>query len=60
MPLDAVDLIDKMMQLNPLERLGYGPGGFKKLKSHEFFKSINFEKIEQGKVSPPISKQLLE
>jgi serine/threonine protein kinase len=38
MPLDAVDLIDKLMQLNPLERLGFGPEGFEKLKSHEFFK----------------------
>jgi len=28
MPLDAVDLIDKLMQLNPLKRLGFGPEGF--------------------------------
>ena len=46
MPLDAIDLIDKIMQLNPLDRLGFGPGGFQKIKEHEFFKSINFERIE--------------
>jgi hypothetical protein len=52
--MEAVDLINKLMQLNPLERLGFGPDGFKKLKSHKFFESVNFEKIEQGKISPPI------
>ena len=45
MNLDAVDLIDKIMQLNPLERLGFGPDGFKKIKSHKFFETIDFEKI---------------
>ena len=49
MPLDAVDLINKLLALNPRERLGYGPEGsdldFKALKSHAFFKGINFESI---------------
>ena len=46
MPVEAVDLIDKIMQLNPIERLGFGPDGFKKIKSHKFFESIDFKKIE--------------
>jgi hypothetical protein len=45
LPLDAVDLIDKLLQLNPLNRLGFGANGFKKLKEHKFFESINFERI---------------
>jgi hypothetical protein len=45
MSVDAIDLIDKIMQLNPLERLGFGKDGFKKIKSHKFFESIDFEKI---------------
>ena len=45
MSVDAIDLIDKIMQLNPLERLGFGEDGFKKIKSHNFFESIDFEKI---------------
>lgn len=45
MSVDAIDLIDKIMQLNPLERLGFGIDGFKKIKSHKFFESIDFEKI---------------
>lgn len=27
MPEDAVDLINKLLDRNPLERLGYGPPG---------------------------------
>ena len=59
MSVDAIDLIDKIMQLNPLERLGFGEDGFKKIKSHKFFESIDFEKIQQGKISPPIPEQIL-
>ena len=40
--MEAVSLIDKLLQLNPLERLGAGAKGssldFEALKSHEFFK----------------------
>ena len=47
MPHEAVDLIDKLLALNPLERLGYGPKGsgidFEALKSHNFFKGLNFD-----------------
>lgn len=64
MPLDAVDLINKLLALNPRERLGYGPEGsdldFKALKSHAFFKGINFESIAQGEEQPPIPKDLFE
>ena len=56
LPPDAVDLIDKLMQLNPYQRLGAGiPGSqndYACLKQHPFFKTINFEKLQ--KTSPPI------
>lgn len=52
MPLEVVDLVDKLLQLNPLERLGSGPSGSKfdyaALKSHVFFKGINFERLKRG------------
>jgi 3-phosphoinositide dependent protein kinase-1 len=58
MPEEAVDLVDKLLQLNPLERLGGGPPGskldFEALKSHEFFKGINFARIASGNIAPPI------
>ncbi len=53
---DAVDLIDKLMQLNPYERLGAGalgtPNDYENLKQHPFFKSINFKKLHA--TSPPV------
>lgn len=56
LPMDAVDLIDKLMQLDPYQRLGAGTEGsdndFVHLKSHPFFKSINFKKLHN--TSPPI------
>ena len=45
MPDDAVDIIYKLLQLNPLERLGCGNTTYKDLKAHKFFKGINFERI---------------
>ena len=49
MPVEAVDLIDKLLTLNPLERLGYGPPGsdndYDALKNHSFFKGVDFAKI---------------
>jgi len=41
-----------------LKRLGYGKEGsgidFAALKSHEFFKGLNFKKIQDGLINPPI------
>jgi len=62
MPEDAIDLVDKLMQVNPLERLGVGPKGskfdFDSLKSHEFFKGINFQRIANKSIAPPIPLDL--
>ena len=47
MPADAIDLIDKILHPNPVERLGYGSkqskNDFSALKSHKFFQGIDFE-----------------
>ena len=53
---EVVDIIDKLLQLDPRHRLGAGPSGseldFEALKSHPFFASINFDSLNQ--TSPPI------
>ena len=53
---EAVDIIDKLLQLDPRNRLGIGKEGtelsFSKLKEHPFFNGINFETLDQ--TSPPI------
>jgi len=42
--VDAVALIDAMLMLNPIERLGSpgSPCGITNLKNHPFFKGIDF------------------
>ena len=44
---DAKDLIDKLLQKNPLDRIGSGTNlnefNYKELKSHSFFKGIKFD-----------------
>lgn len=49
MPEEAVDLLKKLLVLNPRGRLGAGePGsgnGFDSLKKHSFFKGINWDTI---------------
>lgn len=60
MSKEAVDLVEKLLQLNPLMRLGSGPEdsdiNFQALKDHKFFKDINFDKIKEGMTTPPIPK----
>lgn len=55
---EAVDFIDKLLQLNPLLRLGSGPAtqslDFAGLKSHPFFKIPNFfDRVKDGYIAPP-------
>lgn len=49
LPIEAIDLIDKLMQLTPFERLGAGEPGsendYEHLKAHPFFKGLNFKKL---------------
>ena len=49
---EAKDLIDKLLQLDPEQRIGTGPDGFNNLKAHPFFKGIDFTKITT--TPPPI------
>ena len=62
MSLEAVDLIDKLLTINPLKRFGYGPEeeelDFTALKNHNFFKDVNFSKIASGSTAPPIPPDL--
>ena len=58
MPQPAVDLIQSLLKLHPLERLGAGEPGsendFSALKNHPFFKGIEFDNLH--KKSPPLQK----
>lgn len=56
LPVEAIDLIDRLLQLDPFSRIGAGSPGsdndFEKLKQHPFFKGINFKKLHS--TPPPI------
>ena len=47
---EVVDIIDKLLQLDPRNRLGSGKEGsdlsFSVLKAHPFFTGINFETLD--------------
>ena len=64
MPIEAVDFIDKLLQLNPIARLGAGAQGgdndIEKLKAHNFFSGINFNMLRKGDVAPPIPSELID
>ena len=53
---EVVDIIDRLLQPDPRNRLGIGKEGselsFAKLKEHPFFTGINFETLDT--TSPPI------
>jgi len=53
---EAVDIIDRLLHLEPSERLGVGAEGsendFEALKSHPYFKGINFKLLDQ--TAPPV------
>jgi 3-phosphoinositide dependent protein kinase-1 len=55
-PSVAKDLVDKLLQLKPEDRLGAGPGGYEKLKAHPFFTGIQWDKLHII-TPPPIKPQ---
>jgi len=56
---DAADIIFKLLQVNPSKRLGSGPNGAAEIKSHRFFKGIDWEALEQRKLPAPRRPRLL-
>lgn len=47
MPLEAADLIKKLLVKDPKERLGSGPGGVEEIKGHAFFEGIKWDKVRE-------------
>ena len=55
---DAKDLIIKLLDLDPNKRLGAGKHGFENLKKHKYFKDINWEDLENKKITPPFTPNI--
>lgn len=50
---DAIDLISKLLNPNPLERLGSGKKGISEIKKHKFFATIDWKKISKKEYPVP-------
>lgn len=50
---DAVGFLQALFVKDPQKRLGSGPNGVKEIKSHPFFKNIDWDAILKKKIKPP-------
>jgi len=50
---EAQSLLRCLFKRNPANRLGLGPGKGNEIKSHEFFSSIDFDKLYRKEIKPP-------
>ena len=54
----AVDFIKELLNLDPNKRLGSGEDGINKIKSHAYFKDINWDNYYNKEIKPPFIPQL--
>ncbi|KAI8137807.1 kinase-like domain-containing protein [Fennellomyces sp. T-0311] len=55
---DAVDLISGLLERDPSQRLGTGPDGTRAIRSHPYFKSINWSDVYHRRIIPPYVPEL--
>lgn len=53
---NARDIIEKLLEINPNERLGFN--GTDEIKKHPFFANVNFEQIQNKQYKPPFVPHL--
>lgn len=51
---DAKDLLSRLLRKNPNVRLGSGEAGVRAIKSHRFFRKVDWNKLEKKETEPPI------
>ncbi|KAK6136125.1 hypothetical protein DH2020_030141 [Rehmannia glutinosa] len=52
---EARDLIDQLLDIDPSRRPGAGSGGYASLKSHPFFKGIDWTNLRDGTTPPKLA-----
>lgn len=58
MSADAKDLITKLCEPDPLKRIGNLKGGASEVRSHPWFKDLDFDKMYRRELKGPIIPQL--
>ena len=53
MSAEAVDLVGRLLEIDPQTRLGSGRQGLRNLKKHPFFRGIDWNRLEQKQLDPP-------
>lgn len=49
---DARDILERLLKIEPANRLGMGPGGIEEIKNHDFFKDIDWEALSRKAPQP--------
>jgi len=57
-PADAQQLLRGLLEREEFKRLGAGPKDAQEIKTHPFFKSIDWDKLEGRDLTPPFIPQL--
>ena len=55
---DEIDLITKLLNIDPNERLGSGPEDAAAIKSHPYFKDVDWDKYLKKEIIPPFKPKL--
>ncbi|PWN96842.1 hypothetical protein FA09DRAFT_361575 [Tilletiopsis washingtonensis] len=58
-PADARELVDRLLVLDPMQRLGTGAEGVAEIKAHPFFKGVDWARLWTLEV-PPISTGIFQ
>lgn len=56
---DARDLIRRLMKRQVSQRLGSGPGDGLEVRTHPFFKNVNWKDVFERRLEPPIKPVLV-
>lgn len=55
---DAVSIVQQLLSKDPVKRLGSGPGDAEDVKSHPYFRGINWDDVLHKRIEPPFVPQV--
>ena len=53
-----IDLINRLLEINPKKRIGYGENDSKQIKEHPYFNDIDWNKYLNKEIEPPFVPKL--